>query len=473
MGRGKVNQSLAVILILTAAFSSLALSATGIAFAQQSSGDWPMFQDNPAHTGEGTGNPVLAPTLLWNYTAPEMSVSVNPGSGESELTPSPFLDVAVADDALYVGCANGNIYALNATNGTELWRYATNGLVSCPAVVGNILYVSSDVYLSSSGNWNDIIYALNAANGNQLWNYTTSYNSASSSANFGGVGAGGPSSSTIVNGVLYVGSYDGNVYALNATNGQKIWSYLTQGSVGSSPAFVNGVVYIGSGDGNVYALNAKNGARIWNYKTGYPVGSSPAVVNGVVYIGSCDGNVYALKAGDGDKLWNYTTHGTGLLPSKTYVNGTTVYFVLSSPAVVNGVVYVGSDDGNVYALNAKDGIKLWNYTTGDYIWSSPAVVGGVLYVPSDDSLYALNATDGSKLWSYTGGNGQQWNAESSPAAANGVVYFGAVGQIYALGGSTSTPAVPELSWLVILPLLLFMFSIAVTLRHRKTFNLKQ
>ena len=69
--------------------------------------------------------------------------------------------------------------------------------------------------------------------------------------------------------------------------------------------------------------------------------------------------------------------------------------VWSSPAVVNGVVYIGSDDDNVYALNATSGIQLWNYTTGDQVYSSPAVVSGVVYVGSDDdNVYALNATDG-------------------------------------------------------------------------------
>ena len=78
-------------------------------------------------------------------------------------------------------------------------------------------------------------------------------------------------------------------------------------AVESSPAVVNGVVYVGSGDGNVYALNAASGVQLWNYTTGGEVDSSPAVVNGVVYVGSGDGNVYALNATNGAKLWNYTT----------------------------------------------------------------------------------------------------------------------------------------------------------------------
>ena len=102
----------------------------------------------------------------------------------------------------------------------------------------------------------------------------------------------------------------------------------------SSPAVANGVVYIGSDDNNVYALNANTGALLWSYTTGGAVTSSPAVANGVVYVGSDDNKVYALNASTGALLWSYTTGGA----------------VESSPAVANGVVYVGSDDGNVYAF---------------------------------------------------------------------------------------------------------------------------
>jgi outer membrane protein assembly factor BamB len=79
----------------------------------------------------------------------------------------------------------------------------------------------------------------------------------------------------------------------------------------------------------------------------------------------------------------------------------TIRAVYSSPAVVNGVVYVGSFDNNVYALNAKTGAKLWTYATSNYVQSSPAVANGVVYVGSwDNNVYALNAKTGAKLWSY-------------------------------------------------------------------------
>src|SRR5579863_783265 len=126
------------------------------------------------------------------------------------------------------------------------------------------------------------------------------------------------------------------------------WSFSAVGEVCSSPAVVNGVVYVGSDDYNVYALNASTGAKLWSFATGYYIYSSPAVVDGVVYVGSFDHNLYALNASTGAKLWSYGTGGV----------------VYSAPAVANGVVYVGSEDGNMYALNAKTGAELWSFTTG-------------------------------------------------------------------------------------------------------------
>ena len=67
--------------------------------------------------------------------------------------------------------------------------------------------------------------------------------------------------------MVYVGSQDDSVYALNATSGSKIWSYPTNNEVESSPAFANGVIYIGSDDNNIYALNATSGATIWTFGT--------------------------------------------------------------------------------------------------------------------------------------------------------------------------------------------------------------
>ncbi len=169
------------------------------------------------------------------------------------------------------------------------------------------------------------------------------------------------------------------------------------------------------------STNVSNLTLDWSYATGYGISSSPAVVNGVVYVGSSGNNVqnmYAFNAKTGAKLWSYNMgFGTG-----------------SSPAVVNNVVYIGSGD-TVYAFNAKTGAKLWSYYTGGSvaIESGPAVVNGVVYVTSEDgNVYALNAKTGAKLWSYATGAG----IFSSPAVVNGVVYIGSGGYVYALNAKT-------------------------------------
>ena len=99
----------------------------------------------------------------------------------------------------------------------------------------------------------------------------------------------GSSSPAVANGVVYVGSLDGNVYALDARTGGLLWSYATGYGVESSPAVANGVVYVGSeylGTGGVYALDASTGALLWSSAITNSVESSPAVANGIVYVGS-------------------------------------------------------------------------------------------------------------------------------------------------------------------------------------------
>jgi outer membrane protein assembly factor BamB len=154
----------------------------------------------------------------------------------------------------------------------------------------------------------------------------------------------------------------------NVDNIDVDWQFTTGGQVESSPSIVNGIAYFGSYDGDVYAVNATTGALVWSYATGGGVFSSPAVVNGIVYIGSTDDKVYALNAATGVKLWSTTT-------------GAAVY---SSPAVVGGVVYIGSYDDKLYALNAATGAVNLTYTNGGGIFSSPAVSGGRVYFDSFD-----------------------------------------------------------------------------------------
>ncbi len=157
---------------------------------------------------------------------------------------------------------------------------------------------------------------------------------------------------------------------------------------------------------------------LWTFTTMAGVVSSPAVANGCVFVGCNDGAVYCLNSSNGELFWYYPTGRE----------------VKSSPAIDNECVYIGSDDGNIYALNASNGIQLWNYTTDNEVKSSPTVVDGVVYIGSGDgNVYALNASRGAKLWSYTTGRG----VDSSPAVSDGVVYVASYDYlVYALNAST-------------------------------------
>ena len=319
-----------------------------------------------------------------------------------------YASPAVVDGVVYIGSLDGNVYALDADSGAELWSSNVGVHESSVAVAGGVVYVGS---MEDHG-----IHALSAKTGEQLATYPT--------------GLWVQSSPAVVDRVVYVGSYDGSVYALNAHT-HLLWTYQTGYFVYSSPAVDHGVVYIGSLDDNVYALDASTGTELWRYTTGDQIYSSPAVANGVVYIGSYDHNVYALNAQTGALLWRYATG----------------WAIGSSPAVADGAVYIGSNDHKVYALDANTGALLWSFPTGAMEeGASPAVANGVVYFGSEDhNFYAVNARTGALLWKHKTGN----LIVGSPAVVNGVVYIGSLDDnVYAFalpaGLAKSAPQRPNL-----------------------------
>jgi outer membrane protein assembly factor BamB len=301
----------------------------------------------------------------------------------------------------------GARYSRSAASRTNhlLWSTPLSGAVrSAVTVWGNKAYTAT---------FDGYVYALNASTGAQVWRFTAASKVWSTP--------------TIFNGVVYVGCVDQcTMYALNALTGAQIWAAPVGESMWSSVAVVNNIVYFGSNDNNVYALNARTGEKLWTYTTGGDIRDSPAVVNGVVYIGSQDGYFYALDATTGNKIWSSYTGD-----NDTYTN--------SSPAVVNDTVYVGSCDYNMYAFQATDGRLKWKYTTGAKVSSSPAVYNGVVYVGGeDDNLYAIDASTGRKLWNETL-NGPVY---SSPAVADGLVFVGSYypgNTMYAFDAQNGTP----------------------------------
>lgn len=230
---------------------------------------------------------------------------------------------------------------------------------------------------------------------------------------------------SVANDVVYVGSYydGGKLHAVNADNGTEIWTYSTDKIVLDAPAIVGEIVYIGSKSSHkLFALYTSNGTKKWDSVIDHGITTSPLVVNNMVYCGSGNGTIYAYNAHNGSKIWEYCTDGLGPVDS--------------SPAYAYGMIYVGSSDDRIYALDAINGSKIWDFNTGGGISSSPSVVDGIVYVgvgyPAS-MIYALNAFNGSKLWEYE----TKDSVWSSPAVAHGMVYIGSDDyNIYALDAVT-------------------------------------
>jgi len=205
----------------------------------------------------------------------------------------------------------------------------------------------------------------------------------------------------------------------------------------SSPAVVDGVAYIGSLDGRLWAYPADGCGHslctqpLWQSVNLWQIVDSPTVAGGMVYVGSQT----SADSNDG-KLDVFAAAGCGHSVCKPLWRGLagTEAIIQSSPAVANGVVYVASHAGTLFAFDAKGCGKakcgpLWTAQTGGSVESTPTVVGGVAYIGSDDGkLYAFDANGCGKatctpLW--TGRLGAVNSVfGSSPAVAGGIVYIG-------------------------------------------------
>jgi outer membrane protein assembly factor BamB len=228
------------------------------------------------------------------------------------------------------------------------------------------------------------------------------------------------------------------------------WAFSTNGAIVSSPAVANDLVYFGSADGGLYAVEAATGKLRWRFDAHGDVNSSPAVSGETVYVLSLDGNLYAVDAATGKQRWSFATLGEhrfsaagilGALPSAEMMPDPWDFF-LSSPAVVAGAVYFGSGDGHIYAVDAVTGVLRWSYKTGDVVHSAPAISSGVLYVGSWDTyFYALDAATGKLKWKFKTGEDAKTHVMTgipgSAAVANGIVYFGCRdANFYALDAAT-------------------------------------
>jgi outer membrane protein assembly factor BamB len=251
---------------------------------------------------------------------------------------------------------DGEVVAIEVGGGKVRWTRHIGASETSPVVVGDRLFV---------GDWQGYVYALDKRNGKIIWKARTN------GPVKGGVAISGNR--------LYAGSYDGHLYAFNVRTGRRYWRASGQarlfghGQFYSTPAAAYGRVYIGSTDGKVYSFGATTGKLRWSHGTGGYVYGSPAIWQERVYVGSYSHWFYAFDAATGDIKWKFKANGP----------------ISGSATVIDGVVYFATltKHGRTYALNARTGKQLWSFPDGRY---TPVVADAKhLYLLGYAKLYAF------------------------------------------------------------------------------------
>lgn len=251
------------------------------------------------------------------------------------------------------GSEDYSLHAVDFTRGRITWSFATKDKIrSSPRIAHGHVFIGSD---------DGKLYALGLANGRFLWSFD--------------FGAPVRTRPFVTNDLVIAGCETGEIMAITLS-GQRKWSYRTKKGVISSP-YVDmneGICFIGSTDGFLYALDANTGFSSWRFRTNGPIYSSPVQEKDLVYFASTDGRVYAINAQTSREKWRFES-------DKPFVG---------SPLVHRGALYIGGTDEILYCLDAENGRERWRYKTGAAITSTPAIAGDVLLATSmDHRLYAF------------------------------------------------------------------------------------
>jgi outer membrane protein assembly factor BamB len=361
---------------LTAATIAAALLAAAPADAVpvQRGSPWPSMRRDAHNTG---GSPIRA-----RYRPSERPWRFRTGKG---IFSTPVIG---AGGTIFFGSGDSYFYALSRA-GKLRWRFKTGNIIDSAATIGRY-----DRRLRTTpvtiGSADERLYRLRSERRPKrrtIWAFRPMQKPATGQLVnwWEGNAVTGPG------GLIYAGNTGGGAYAVNP-NGTQRWVFQAGNSVWTAPAMgAQGSTYWGSLDLNVYKLDA-SGRKVWSTTTVGFVTSSPALApDGTLYVGSWDGKLYALDSSTGLPKWSFRTND----------------HVYSSPALGDGAIYIGSADGAVYAISPQ-GKLLWRYDTGDPVRSSPVLGrapdgehGDILYVGSSNgTLYALDAKTGRRRWSF-------------------------------------------------------------------------
>jgi len=313
---------------------------------------------------------------------------------EDEIRSSPV----AFGDKVYIGSYDTNIWGLKMDSGEQLLKQATEGGIAVTPAIdieykqilfgsedytfnawdyrdfrSNWTYTTSDKIRSSAtvahshvffGSDDGKLYALLANNGRFMWDYQTD--------------APIRSKPCVTNDRVIFGNEAGEIIALEL-NGTKKWGVSAKRAVTSSPVVDDeNFVYVGSFDGYLYALDGENGFTQWRYRSTAPIISTPTLGRNFVYFGSADGKMYCVNTATGKERWNFATEKP----------------IVSSPRIHRDIVYFGGTDKKFYAVDARTGKELWSYQAGGEITSTPLIVDDlIIFGCLDRKVYALPLID--------------------------------------------------------------------------------
>ncbi|SMO51596.1 PQQ-binding-like beta-propeller repeat protein [Gracilimonas mengyeensis] len=264
-------------------------------------------------------------------------------------------------NTIYFGSSDGHVYALNATDGTLKWKYATSGEVHATPVIGDSL-----VY---AGSMDGKLYALRKTNGTLAWEFDTI------GARYFPKGAV-QRAPVLTEDALIFGSRDYNLYALNPANGKGLWNFRDPGGwIIATPAVKNGGVFVGTSDSHLfYRFDAQSGRKEWEIPLNMRVYGSAVFDDDRVYFGCFNGYLYGVNRENGSVEWSFQTDGSKANYHTVYddedefrddfvIYGNTLEAtiqseeqiqdmgsILSTPVIEEGVIYFGSTDSMFYAV---------------------------------------------------------------------------------------------------------------------------
>jgi serine/threonine-protein kinase len=359
---------------------------------------------------------VGATALIGAGTATALHFTGGSGSPTTQNTPPPRLKwqartgpvagrPTVADDVVYAGSTDGNLYALDAVSGATKWSFRTADRIMTTAAVGSVL-----VYTASM---DGLLYALDKTDGTQKWTYDTGFQYSASSP-------------VLADGGLHFVSPNGTLYTLDDAYGQIEWSARLGDAVQSevpAPAITGDTLCAVGTDLHLHAFKTGSGDPLWG-ADGSTFRNTPSIVAGVVYAADTGGTLHALDQFTGNDQWKCATvplFGTDGGARRS----------VGSPFVdMRPRVYLIAD--TPCAIDRGKGTVLWqDKNTGDGAFAESLVlIGSTLYACAGNSLHAFDSAEGTAKWSYSVGD----SAATSVTAIdeNTLLVTGSEGGIWAL-----------------------------------------